>query len=32
MTRSLTDPAMPELTGFDLFLTALHPRGLDELF
>ncbi len=29
MTRSLTDPAMPELTGFDLFLRALHPRGLD---
>ena len=32
MTRSLTDSTMPELTGFDLFLTALHPRGLDELF
>ena len=32
MTRSLTDSTMPELTGFDMFLTALHPRGLDELF
>ena len=29
LTRSLTDPAMPKLTGFDLFLRALHPRGLD---
>ena len=25
MTRSLTDSTMPELTGFDLFLRALHP-------
>ena len=32
MTRSLTDPAMPELTGFDLFLRALQPRGMNELF
>jgi len=32
MTRSLTDTAIPEMTGFDLFLRALEPRGLHELF
>ena len=32
MTRSLTNTAMPEMTGFDLFLKALEPRGLHELF
>ena len=32
MTRSLTDTAMPEMTGFDLFLKALDPRDLHELF
>ena len=32
MTRSLTDTAMPEMTGYDLFLRALEPRGLHELF
>ncbi len=32
MTRSLTDADMPELTGYDGFMRALAPRGLDELF
>ena len=32
MTRSLIDTEMPEMTGFDLFLKALEPRGLHELF
>ena len=32
MNRALTDAALPELTGIDLFLKALDPRGLDELY
>ncbi len=32
MTRALTDPGLPELTGFEGFLNALDPRGLDVLF
>ncbi len=32
MTRSLTDPDLPELAGFGQFLNALDPRGWDELF
>ena len=31
MTRSLSDPGLPELLGFEHFMNALHPRGLDEL-
>ena len=32
MTKALTDASLPELTGLDLFLRALNPRGLDELY
>ena len=32
MTRSLSDPSLPELLGFEHFMNALDPRGLDELF
>ena len=32
MTRALTDSTMPELAGFDQFLKALDPRGLEELY
>ena len=31
MTRSLSAPGLPELLGFEHFMNALHPRGLDEL-
>ncbi|MXY47219.1 MAG: glycosyltransferase [Chloroflexi bacterium] len=31
MTRSLTDLDMPELSGFDMFMRALHPSKLEEL-
>ena len=31
MTRSLTDATLPELIGFEHFMRALDPRGLDEL-
>ena len=32
MTRSLTDATLPELMGFEHFMNALDPRGLDDLF
>ena len=32
MTRALSDPGLPELLGFEHFMHALNPRGLDELF
>ena len=32
MTRSLSDPGLPELLGFEHFMNALNPRGMDELF
>ena len=32
MTRALTDSNLPELAGFDQFLKALDPRGLEELY
>ena len=32
MTRSLTNTTMPEMTGYDLILRALEPRGQHELF
>ena len=32
MTRALTDAALPELVGFEHFMNALDPRGLEELF
>ena len=31
MTRALNDPFLPEFSGFDEFMNALDPRGLDEL-
>ena len=32
MTRSLSGPGLPELLGFEHFMNALNPRGMDELF
>ena len=32
MTRALSDTTLPELMGFEYFMNALDPRGLDELF
>ena len=32
MTRALSDAGLPELLGFEHFMNALDPRGLDELF
>ena len=32
MTRALSDATLPELMGFEHFMNALDPRGLDELF
>ena len=32
MTRALSDSNLPELLGFEHFMNALDPRGLEELF
>ena len=32
MTRALSDSTLPELLGFEHFMNALDPRGLEELF
>ena len=32
MTKVLTDFTLPEVAGFDYFMRALAPRGLDELY